>query len=79
MRKATEIDFAVTSLLTLCQVDSGMDSGAAATPTCDPRHVRALASAAQCKVSSLLYAHGEEIPEDAGGGCVRGLAPGAGK
>jgi hypothetical protein len=62
VRKLAQADKAVTSMLSLCQEDAG---------TCVASQVRALGNLAQCKVSSVLNAHGSVIPEDAGGGCTR--------
>jgi hypothetical protein len=62
-RKATQITQAAKSLLELCSDDDG--------GTCRPSHVRALGTVIECKSASMLYAHREGIPEDAGGGCAR--------
>ncbi len=59
-RKATEIVRGEEALMSLCKVD---DAG----PVCRPSHVRALAGKDCDKAASMLYAHGEAIPDDAGG------------
>ena len=60
-KKLTEADIANQSALQLCQqTDSGM---------CRADQVRALSEYAMCKTSSVLFAHGQPIPNDAGGDC----------